>query len=244
MFTSSLTELNASNVSGNAVMSLDTDTQMLELDLNLFNLEPNQDHVFHIHGTFDGSDNPTDATTPTLANDTDGDGFIELAEGAETYGPVIVPLGVLNTATGMVVFNETYNLGDSNTFAAGFDASDLMPLNFREIVIHGRTVADGPGQGTDGEVDGTGGYKAVLPVAAGEIVGVIPEPSSFVLAGSALVGLLLGAWGRRGRTRGWSAPTPSALPARNAPCRERHTNLTQLLISRARRRLSRALNKG
>ena len=38
----------------------------------------------------------------------------------------------------------------------------------RELVIHGLTVPEGAGAGTPGEVDGTAGYKLVLPVASGE----------------------------------------------------------------------------
>lgn len=37
------------------------------------------------------------------------------------------------------------------------------------IEIHGLTVEEGVGTGTAGEVDGTGGYKPLLPVAAGTI---------------------------------------------------------------------------
>jgi hypothetical protein len=35
--------------------------------------------------------------------------------------------------------------------------------------LHGLTVLEGHGRGTEGEVDGTAGYKGVLPIAAGEI---------------------------------------------------------------------------
>jgi hypothetical protein len=40
------------------------------------------------------------------------------------------------------------------------------------------TVEPGIGDGTPGEVDGTNGYLAVLPVAAGLIV---PEPGSLAI---------------------------------------------------------------
>jgi len=36
-------------------------------------------------------------------------------------------------------------------------------------VLHGKSVLEGHGQGTGGEVDGTAGYKLVLPIASGEI---------------------------------------------------------------------------
>jgi hypothetical protein len=41
----------------------------------------------------------------------------------------------------------------------------------RHIVIHGRSVG-AVGAGTPGEVDGTAGYKTVLPVLCGEITPV------------------------------------------------------------------------
>ena len=70
-----------------------------------------------------------------------------------------------------------------------------MPFSFCEIVDHGRTVASGLGAGTPNEVNGTGGYLAVLPVAAGEIVAVdeaaaVPEPDE--IATLALFGVVGG----------------------------------------------------
>ncbi|MFW8635548.1 hypothetical protein [Cribrihabitans pelagius] len=45
-----------------------------------------------------------------------------------------------------------------------------MPLEFREIVLHGQNVGPGFGAGTDGEIDGSqDGFVGLLPVAAGEI---------------------------------------------------------------------------
>ncbi|WP_160939569.1 hypothetical protein, partial [Teichococcus coralli] len=38
----------------------------------------------------------------------------------------------------------------------------------KEIVLHGLTLQEGQGGG-GGEADGTAGYKAVLPVASGEL---------------------------------------------------------------------------
>ena len=50
-------------------------------------------------------------------------------------------------------------------------------------MIHGLTVPSGAGAGTPGEVDGTGGYKATLPVADGFIqaASAVPEPSSLAI---------------------------------------------------------------
>ena len=44
-------------------------------------------HLQHVHGTFDDDGNPTDAKSPTFANDSDGDGA--LAEGQAAHGAKI-----------------------------------------------------------------------------------------------------------------------------------------------------------
>lgn len=136
-------------------------------------VEAGQIHPQHIHGFVDG----TNATVPTLAQDDDRDGFIELAEGLDTYGPVLLNLtsppgsgaaGFPNPTGTSFLFSQTYDLNDprNGEFARLLDD---VSLNRREIVLHGKTVLAGHGQGTTGEVDGTAGYKLVLPIASGEI---------------------------------------------------------------------------
>lgn len=194
-YTVDLSELNNSNVAGNAIMIFDSDANTLQVDVNATGLEANQDHLMHIHGRFDTEGTPIDSFTPTLADDADGDGFVEVLEGLPQYGDILLPLATQNTATGSITYSETFDLTDDSLFFSPvsgneYTADDIFPLNFRELVIHGQTVATGIGTGTEGAVDGSGGYKITLPIAAGEIVGSqIPEPSSIALLG--LAGLVI-----------------------------------------------------
>ncbi|MFN3168429.1 MAG: PEP-CTERM sorting domain-containing protein [Phycisphaeraceae bacterium] len=186
-YTVDLQPLNGSNVTGNAVLIVNSEDNTLRINVNAFNVEPGQDHLMHIHGRFDESGAPIDSLTPTLDDDADGDGYVEVLEGLPKYGDILLPLETQNDSLGLFAYTQTFDLSDDALFfspVSGEDyrASDLFPLNFRELVIHGKTVATGEGIGTGGEVDGTGGYKTTLPVAAGEIVGV-PEPGSLALLG-------------------------------------------------------------
>jgi hypothetical protein len=210
-----LTPLNGSGVNGTAQLVLDSVANTLSVHIQASGMEPNMVHPQHIHGRFDHNvPGPgtggmlLDSSVPTLAQDTDHDGFIELDEGHATYGHVIVSLtsppgGALSgfpvaAADGTIDFTQLYDLTDPTTFAGGFNVNDLLPLDLREIVLHGMSVPAGVGAGTPGEVDGTAGYKAVLPVAAGEIA-VVPLPAAGWMLLSAIAGL--GAFGRNSARR-------------------------------------------
>ena len=201
-FTTDFKSLNNSGVDGQAFLLLDARSQTLTVHIQAEGLEPGQVHPQHIHGF----SNDMDAKTPTLAQDDDRDGFVELAEGLDTYGPVQLNL-TLNPEdsahdhgsdghdhTGSAVFptaDENGELRYTETFH--FDASDenaqaifngITPLQAKEIVLHGLTLQEDQGRG-DGEADGTAGYKAVLPVASGELqeVGVSSQVLNAVLQG-------------------------------------------------------------
>ncbi|MAY74292.1 MAG: hypothetical protein CMJ31_06120 [Phycisphaerae bacterium] len=190
LWRANITALNGSGVSGTAELFLDGDN--LTVTVVATGLEADMAHPMHIHGLVDDMDGSSgDSTTPTIGADTDGDGFVELAEGLPSYGPVILPLtsppgsgldGFPTAPGGVINFSQVYDLSDDSVFGDGFDSDNLFPLDFREIVIHGMTVPAGIGAGTDGEVDGTGGYLATLPVAAGEFV-LVPAPGVVTIAG-------------------------------------------------------------
>lgn len=204
-FSAILDPLNNSGVNGIANLTLDGN--ILKVNLIATGLEPNQLHVAHIHGKLDANNMPLDSTIPTLAQDTDGDGFIELVEGEATYGPILLQLtnppghvgpghegdGFSTAPFGQINYSETFDLSQQSNFGTTFTAEQLLPLDLREIVIHGLTVGN-IGAGTSGEVDGMAGFKTVLPVSAGSIfqVSAIPEPETYalMLAGLSLLGFV------------------------------------------------------
>lgn len=153
-----LSPLNGSGARGEAILT--KHGQELTVHIMASGLEPGGPHISHIHGLSQG-DTAVDSRCPTAALDTDGDGFVELAEGAVAYGPILVDfMNVDPDQDGRVDFTTTVQLADN---------AAVTPLNKRHIVIHGMTV--GPvGAGTPGEVNGEAGYKTVLPVLCGEIM--------------------------------------------------------------------------
>ncbi|HYF06374.1 MAG TPA: CHRD domain-containing protein, partial [Acetobacteraceae bacterium] len=190
VFVTEFTALNNSGVDGHALLFLDTRKQTLTVHIEAEGLEPGQVHAQHIHGFPDDRD----AKSPTIAQDDDGDGFVELAEGLETYGPIQLNL-TLNPedsahdhgtpghdhtgsamfptadANGRLRYTETFRFDSSDPNAQAI-FNDIIPLEAKEIVLHGLTLRAGQGGDAPGvmdEADGTAGYKGVLPVASGEL---------------------------------------------------------------------------
>lgn len=164
-FNGTLSPLNGSGASGTFTIERRGQGQ-IRVSIQATGLEvTDQPHLGHIHGR----EGNTEAMCPTAAQDDDNDGFIEVAEGRDTYGPIIVPLGDVDPDNdGVVNYSMTFNLNKSSTFADGMSKDDLLPLDLREIVLHGMTLEEGEGA-NGGEADGTAGYKTVLPVTCGEV---------------------------------------------------------------------------
>jgi hypothetical protein len=180
VYVTDFTALNNSGVHAHALLFLDPAAQTLTVHIRADGLEPGRVHAQHIHGFADD----TDAKTPTILQDDDGDGFVELMEGLETYGPVQLNLttepGDPGQFTGMA--GIAFPTADADgriryTETFRFDRSDpdqqmvfdnITPLQAKELVLHGLTLREGQG-GDGGEADGTAGYKGVLPVASGEL---------------------------------------------------------------------------
>jgi hypothetical protein len=171
---------------------------------------PDMLHVQHIHGRFNADGTPRDSVSPTLADDADGDGVIELLEGLPRYGGILLSLfdetdlmngfdGFPSAPNGVIDFEATYDLATTSAFADGIVADDLFPLELREIVIHGAELPPGIGgvgnEGPGNSLFDNGGYSNFVPVAAGEIRRIDPSgmaPVPLPAAGWLLVGGVAG----------------------------------------------------
>ncbi|MEQ8233755.1 MAG: CHRD domain-containing protein [Gammaproteobacteria bacterium] len=195
-YTVNIVELNDSGMNGTGILTLDTDANTLAVDFAISGVETGVDHGMHIHGRFDGSGNPMQSVVPTPSDDADGDGYVEVLEGLPQYGDILLPFLPQSTDNGVIEYVDIFDLNDSDTLMSpvsgeNYDIADLLPLNLREFVIHGMSVPGGVGAGTEGEVDGTAGYKALLPIGAGEIApSPVPLPAPLALLAVAAAPLL------------------------------------------------------
>ncbi|SEM70539.1 calcium-binding protein [Palleronia pelagia] len=194
-YVADLSALNSSGVASRAVLAVRTDadgSRYINVSIDAEGLTPDVAHVQHVHGLFDDDGNPADSNAPTIANDTDRDGMVEVLEGVSAYGDVILSLPgsdgfPVADSEGRMAFIQNYDLDVDANFVSPvtmtqYDADDLMPLEMREIVLHGVEIPDGIGAGTDGEVDGDNGYIPILPAAAGDIEVATLDDALAVLA--------------------------------------------------------------
>lgn len=158
-FNAQLSPLNNSGVTGEANITVENNT--LTVNIWADGLEPLVVHPQHIHGFME---NKRNSTCPTMADDKNGDGIVDLIEGLPSYGPVLLelylPVGEFPVADadGRIRYERTFNLGEIEFEEEGqvISYADLKPLQNRAIVLHGMTV--------------NGEYIATLPVACGMIM--------------------------------------------------------------------------
>jgi hypothetical protein len=223
VFVADLDALNNSGVDGFALINTKADGSVT-VNVVAEGLEANQEHAQQIHGFADGKD----SVGPTIAQDADGDGFVESSEGESAYGQSLFDLTSKSggsSADGSTSGND-HDAGEgsssadnsapgdhaSSSDAAASGASDgqaagttaamadstehasasvgenpfsethtftgqeatalldkLGQFDGNEFVLFGQSVDAKAGAGTEGEVDGTAGFKDELPVASGEI---------------------------------------------------------------------------
>jgi hypothetical protein len=116
-FTTSLTALNGSVVSGSGTLLLNSDNK-LKINLSLSGLEANQSHEVSIRGTSSGN-----ATCPAASADANHDNVISLSEAQPSVGNVLVALSTAQQA------------GEQLTAS-----SSWLPLTLRTVVVLGKTV--------------------------------------------------------------------------------------------------------
>ena len=115
-FTTTLSQLNASGVSGSGTLLLNSNK--LQVNLTLSGLEAGKDHAVAIRGLSSGN-----ASCPTASADTNNDGMISLSEGQPVFGDVLLAL------------DQAAQSGSALTIS-----SSLQPLQSRTIVVLGKTV--------------------------------------------------------------------------------------------------------
>lgn len=157
------------NVTGSATLEL----QGLNLTAHISasGLSPNLPHLMHIHGVI-GAHNDC----PNMTADTNGDGFIDTAEGLPAYGPIDVtfstrgdtsPAAALNLSTA-VVADSAGHINYTRSFKVSKDVA--KHLGDLHVVIHGADLnANGAYDGIDGSLGAGIPLEAELPVSCGGI---------------------------------------------------------------------------
>jgi Ca2+-binding RTX toxin-like protein len=192
LYAADIVALNSSGVSGTVIFAIDYDTGTLSVSVGASGLAPDVEHAQHIHGTFDEDGNPTNATTPTIDDDADLDGTVEVLEGLPAYGDILLPLATdeggspMSDSNGQLSYFMQFDISDESLFVSPvtgeqYSFEDIAELVLREYVIHGVVVPDGIGEGTEGEVDGgENGYIPLLPAGADEIEAIDLETALFL----------------------------------------------------------------
>lgn len=222
VYVADLDALNNSGVDGFAIISTEADGSVT-VNVVAEGLEADQEHAQQIHGFADGKE----SADPTIAQDADGDGFVESSEGEASYGPSLFDLtagsddegaesdDAVASADGATSDDDASQSGgdsaaqvDSASADAGTvetpsatDGEDLFSethsftgeeatalleklgqIDSNEFVLYGQSVGEGAGSDTEGEVDGTAGYKDTLPVASGDLQAVSGETAEVALS--------------------------------------------------------------
>jgi hypothetical protein len=180
-FTAKLHPMNAAKIgtSTTGTATFEIADGKLTTSIDLASLPPSMMHLQHFHGFPDGKA----ATCPTAAADTNGDGYIDLAETEPSSGTTMVPFHAHPET--LEIANDSYPVADKNgvvhytntvsvaklesALKAKFKAPSLA-LDKRVIFIHG--VANTPA--LPGTVQSLPGVPAAvtIPIACGQIEAV------------------------------------------------------------------------
>ena len=183
-----LSALNQSAVSGTGMVTLEGNQATVVIEAA--GLLPGNPHAQHFHINAEG-------TCPTDADDTDGDGFLSVTEGAPFYGEIGTSLtteGDTSPDSGLAV--DRFPTADDGTISYNrtFEVSDDVAANFEDgtavLVLHG-VDKDGSGM-YDGDImsdlDPTLPMEATAPAACGPFqaaqMGTTPSGGAETGAGS------------------------------------------------------------
>ena len=141
-----LSALNASGVSGTGMVTLDGNSATVMIEAS--GLLAGAPHAQHFHIGAQGA-------CPTDADDTDGDGFVSVTEGAPYYGDIGASLtleGDTSPESGLAV--DRFPTDGELVYERTFEVSDDVAANFEDgtavLVLHG---VDKDGSGTyDGDI--------------------------------------------------------------------------------------------
>ena len=209
-----LADLSGLGGSGNARVTYNSDAKTLGVKITGTGFAPDMLHVQHIHGRVGPDGESLDSVSPSFGSngtggdDLDGDGVLELTEGAPKYGDILLPLldstmldngfdgfPAVTDAVGTLDFDALFDLSNNDAFNADFTVENLFPLDKREIVVHGAFLSAGIGGVGNETGDIAAGYSAFVPVAAGDLkmvsggVSPVPLPAAAWLLMAGLGGL-------------------------------------------------------
>ena len=144
---------------------------MATVQLEAMGLDRNTLHLQHIHAA---------DQCPTMADDVNRDGYLDLFEGVPKYGPILIPLDgnlsdeASNFASfptapqGKINYMESVSVADLLAYQSVQDDGGFLNIAGRHIVIHG-VAASTELPETVGTIDGVPA-QVTIPVACGELV--------------------------------------------------------------------------
>ncbi len=195
-YTGTLEALNGDTGSGTASIEVSEDGETMTVSVDASNLELDFVHAIHIHGIYDGdlSDDPSEGSftasaCPTVAgNDTvnggdapgtDGsepDGFVNVLEGASSYGGVLVSLTTEgDTSADSALAVDRFPQGTSIDYEREIDIPSAMKDELAKvhIVVHATDIDDnGSESNDDGEVSSLNSelpFDATAPALCGTL---------------------------------------------------------------------------
>jgi hypothetical protein len=183
-----LLELNKSGATGTATLTA-LGNGDLRISIRATGMVPDSPHAQHLHGSTDGMD----FHCPTMAADTDGDGFLSTEEGMPDYGDIFVSLttaGDTSKASGLAVDRMPVAGKDGKlSYDRTIKGDDLPPgtvkhLKDLHVVQHGIDTND------NGKYDLDALGESTLAKAAG-LAGIPQEatnPASCGMVAGAAVG--------------------------------------------------------